>query len=101
VLDPRVGDRFLKNERSRLRKRGEKESKKAWPPPAKKKTALARMPARALRCSVLSRQMDHVVGEVQRDFIHRKPVCSISLVKTMFLEASRSRVGIAEWDDIG
>jgi phage FluMu protein gp41 len=37
-----------------------------------KKTAPTRTPARVSRCSVLARQVDHVVGEIQCDFIQRK-----------------------------
>src|SRR5208337_4225526 len=39
---------------------------------AKNKTAPARTPARAKRWSVLARQVDHVVREIQCDFIQRK-----------------------------
>ena len=39
---------------------------------ARKKPAPARTPARAWCWSVLARQVDHVVGEIQRDFIQRE-----------------------------
>jgi hypothetical protein len=37
-----------------------------------KQPAPARTPARVRRCSILARQVDHVVGEVKCDFIQRK-----------------------------
>jgi hypothetical protein len=37
-----------------------------------KKPAPARTPARVSHCSVLARQVDHVVGEIQFDLIQRK-----------------------------